>query len=71
MHWRVDRGKVYCPMPPIPHFPPVSPPYGCGRIDAAPQVHVRLAKKVYPKKREVMGYPAIPGAPFDLPRRRR
>jgi hypothetical protein len=45
--------------------------YGCGGIDAVPQVHMRLAKKVYPQKREVMGYPAIPEAPFDLPHRRR
>jgi hypothetical protein len=54
-----------------PAFPPISPHYGCGGIDAAPQAHVRSAKKVYPQTREVMGYPAIPGAPFDSSRRRR
>ncbi len=54
-----------------PAFPPFSPAYGCGGTDAAPQAHVRLAKKVYPQKRKVMGYPAIPGAPFDLPHRGR
>ena len=54
-----------------PTFPPISPHYGCGGIDAAPQAHVRSAKKVYPQTREVMGYPAIPGAPFDSTRRRR
>ena len=45
--------------------------YGCGGIDAAPQVHVSLVKKVYPQTSEVMGYPAIPGAPIDSSRRRR
>jgi len=32
---------------------------------------MRSAKKVYPEKREVMGYPALPAAPIDLTRRQR
>jgi hypothetical protein len=50
---------------------PCPPPYGCGRINAAPQAHVRSAKKVYPQMRKVMGYPAILGALFDSSRHRR
>jgi hypothetical protein len=43
---------------------------GCGGIDAAPQSRVRSAKRGYPAKREVMGYPVMPAAPFDSTRRR-
>jgi hypothetical protein len=67
MHQKVDQGEIYCPMPPIPHFPPNFSPYGCGGIDAAPLEHVRLAKKVHSQTRKVMGYLAIPGSPFDSP----
>ncbi len=45
--------------------------YGPGEIDAARQLHVRCSQKVYPQKRKVMGYPAIPGALFDSSHRRR
>jgi hypothetical protein len=49
----------------------LSPTYGPGEIDAARQLHVRCSQKVYPQKRKVMGYPAIPGALFDSSHRQR
>ncbi len=49
----------------------LSPTYGPGEIDAARQPHVRFSRKVYPQKRKVMGYPAIPRALFDSSHRRR
>ncbi len=44
---------------------------GCGGMDAAPQSHVKLTKKEYPTKSEVMGYQTLPVAPLDSTHRPR
>ena len=44
---------------------------GCGRMDAAPQLHVKSTKKEYPTKRKVMGYPTLRAALLHTTRRQR